>query len=66
MKTGSLSLVLLAASVLSANAQKFVTFKEAADPVPVSQRSQVAWNTVGKVQAQWVSAEPLLVSLAFV
>lgn len=59
MKTRFLSLVLLAASVFSANAQKFVTFKEAADPVPVSQRSQAAWNTVGKVQAQWVSADSL-------
>lgn len=59
MKTIILSSVLLVASVFSADAQKFVTYKEAADPVPLSQRSQAAWDAAGKAQAQWVSADSL-------
>ena len=59
MKTRILSVVLFAASAICANAQKFVTYKEAVDPVPVSERSVAAWTTVGKLQAQWVSADSL-------
>ena len=59
MKTRLLSVIFFAASAICANAQKFVTYKEAADPVPVSARSVAAWQTVGKLQAQWVSADSL-------
>ena len=59
MKTKVLSLALLLASAVYANAQKFVTYKEAADPVPVSERSVALWGNVGKLKAQWVSADSL-------
>ena len=59
MKARLLSVIFFAASAICANAQKFVTYKEAADPVPVSARSVAAWQTVGKLQAQWVSADSL-------
>lgn len=39
--------------------QQFHTYKEAKDPVPMSERSIEAWKTVGKLQAQWVSADSL-------
>lgn len=58
MKFRLLSIVLLAAA-FNANAQKFITYKEAADPVPVSEASAKAWTTVGKLQAQWVSPDSL-------
>ena len=48
--------ILLAAMV---NAQEFVTYKEAKDPVKVSERSKVAWKEVKKMEAQWVSADSL-------
>ena len=41
------------AYALCADAQGFVTYKEAKDPVPVSQESLAAWKTAGKLQAQW-------------
>ncbi|MBQ3613170.1 MAG: DUF4091 domain-containing protein [Bacteroidales bacterium] len=47
------------AYALCADAQGFVTYKEAKDPVPVSQESLAAWKTAGKLQAQWVSADSL-------
>ena len=46
--------ILLAAMV---NAQEFVTYKEAKDPVKVSERSKVAWKEAKKIEAQWVSAD---------
>ncbi|MBO5698864.1 MAG: DUF4091 domain-containing protein [Bacteroidaceae bacterium] len=52
--------VLLAAYatfLYSANAQN--TYTEAADPIPVSERSAEAWKSVKKLQAQWVSADSL-------
>ena len=48
--------ILLAAMV---NAQEFVTYKEAKDPVKVSERSKVAWKEAKKMEAQWVSADSL-------
>ena len=48
--------ILLAAMV---NAQEFVTYKEAKDPVKVSERSKVAWKEAKKIEAQWVSADSL-------
>lgn len=59
MKRYILSAAFLVSAVVCANAQKFVTYKEAADPVPVSERSLAAWETVGKLKAQWVSADSL-------
>ena len=41
------------------NAQEFVTYKEAKDPVKVSERSKVAWKEAKKMEAQWVSADSL-------
>ena len=41
------------------NAQEFVTYKEAKDPVKVSERSKVAWKEAKKIEAQWVSADSL-------
>lgn len=58
MKT-VLIMIVLFAHALCANAQEFSTYKEAKDPVPVSQESLAAWKTVGKLQAQWVSADSL-------
>ncbi len=57
MKSLVFTVLLLAA--FNARAQKFVTYREAADPVPVSQASVKAWTTVGRLQAQWVSADSL-------
>lgn len=48
--------ILLAAMV---NAQEFVTYKEAKDPVKVSERSKIAWKEAKKMEAQWVSADSL-------
>ena len=48
--------MLLAAMV---NAQEFVTYKEAKDPVKVSERSKAAWKEAKKMEAQWVSADSL-------
>ena len=59
MKIKVLSIACLLASAVYANAQKFVTYKEAADPVPVSERSVAEWGNVGKLKAQWVSADSL-------
>ena len=41
------------------NAQEFVTYKEAKDPVKVSERSKIAWKEAKKMEAQWVSADSL-------
>ena len=41
------------------NAQEFVTYKEAKDPVKVSERSKAAWKEAKKMEAQWVSADSL-------
>lgn len=43
----------------SNDAEQFVTFEEADDPVAVSERSQAAWNQVGKLEAVWASADSL-------
>ena len=59
MKRYILSAIVLVSVAFYANAQKVVTYKEAADPVPVSERSIAAWETVGKLKAQWVSADSL-------
>lgn len=45
--------------ISNSHAQKFVTYREAKDPVTVSQRSQKEWQTVGKLEAQWVSVDSL-------
>ena len=37
----------------------FVTYKEADDPVAVSERSLAAWPQVGKLEAVWASADSL-------
>ena len=50
---------LLSINCLGSQAQQFQTYKEAKDPVPMSERSIEAWKTVGKLQAQWVSADSL-------
>ena len=59
MRRYILSVIVLTGVAFYANAQKVVTYKEAADPVPVSERSIAAWETVGKLKAQWVSADSL-------
>lgn len=41
------------------SAQQFKTYQEAKDPVSVSARSTKAWKSVGKLKAQWVSADSL-------
>ena len=50
---------MLLASAAMANAQEFVTYKEAKDPVKVSERSKAAWKEARKMEAQWVSADSL-------
>ena len=40
-------------------AQEFVTYKEAKDPIKVSDRSKALWKQAGKLNAQWVSADSL-------
>ena len=50
---------MLLASAAMVNAQEFVTYKEAKDPVKVSERSKAAWQTTKKMEAQWVSADSL-------
>ena len=52
-------LMLSVVSAFAADAQKYLTHKEAADPVPVSERSAREWASAGKLQAQWVSADSL-------
>jgi hypothetical protein len=49
----------LALAAACTSTQEFVTYEEAQDPVAVSQRSIEAWNEVGKLEAQWVSADSL-------
>lgn len=58
MKSRLLMFVLLSFAICT-NAQQFTTHKEAKDPVPVSARSAKAWSNVGKLSAQWVSADSL-------
>lgn len=48
-----------AAAIGYATAQEFVTYKEAKDPIKVSERSKAAWKEAGKLNAQWVSADSL-------
>ena len=50
---------MLLASAAMVNAQQFVTYKEAKDPVKVSERSKAAWKEAKKMEAQWVSADSL-------
>ena len=50
---------MLLASAAMVNAQEFVTYKEAKDPVKVSERSKAAWKEAKKMEAQWVSADSL-------
>ena len=50
---------MLLASASMVNAQEFVTYKEAKDPVKVSERSKAAWKEAKKMEAQWVSADSL-------
>lgn len=59
MKSFLLTAALFVSAAFCVQAQKFVTYKEAKDPVPVSERSVAAWKEVGKLQAQWVSADSL-------
>ena len=54
-----MAIVAMACVALPSEAQKFNTYTEAKDPVPVSRRSQEAWQTIGRLQAQWVSADSL-------
>ena len=51
--------LLVACVATPAIAQRVVTYQEAKDPVPMSQRSIEAWKQVGKLKAQWVSADSL-------
>ncbi len=56
------SIVFAFASVsafVSCGTDAFVTYKEAEDPVAVSERSQAAWSEVGKLEAVWASADSL-------
>ncbi len=50
---------MLLASAAMVNAQQLVTYKEAKDPVKVSERSKAAWKEAKKMEAQWVSADSL-------
>ena len=59
MKARYLSVLLFAMASCTANVQKVETYREADDPVPVSERSAQAWPSEGKLQAQWVSADSL-------
>lgn len=54
-----MAILAMACVALPSEAQKFNTYTEAKDPVPVSKRSQEAWQTIGRLQAQWVSADSL-------
>ena len=49
---------MMAVSCVSGSDQ-FVTYTEADDPMPVSERSMAAWNHVGKLEAIWASADSL-------
>lgn len=55
----SLLTVALTVAALDVSARKFITYKEADDPVAVSARSVAAWNEAGRLEAQWVSADSL-------
>lgn len=50
---------LLALASACTEAPQFITYTEAKDPVPVSERSIAAWKEVGALEAQWVSADSL-------
>lgn len=50
---------LLALASACTEAPQFITYTEANDPVPVSERSVAAWKEVGALRAQWVSADSL-------
>ena len=51
---------LAAASCIgSVSAQVNESYREAEDPSPVSDRSKLAWSLVGKLNAQWASADSL-------
>lgn len=55
----SIFFALCMGAMTSAQAQKFNTYQEAKDPVPVSAQSVEAWKQVGKLSAQWVSTDSL-------
>ena len=48
----------MAVSCVSESDQ-FVTYTEADDPMPVSERSMAAWKHVGKLEATWASSDSL-------
>ena len=55
-------LILTLASVsalVACRTDAFVTYKEADDPVAVSDRSKAAWVNIGKLEAVWASADSL-------
>lgn len=56
-KTAILLISLFLGSLVCA--QEFVTYKEAKDPIKVSDRSKTLWKQAGKLNAQWVSADSL-------
>ena len=49
---------MMAVSCMS-EANQFVTYTEADDPMPVSERSMAAWKSVGQLEATWASADSL-------
>lgn len=51
--------LLVACVAVPVAAQRELTYQEAKDPVPMTQRSVEAWKQVGKIEAQWVSADSL-------
>ena len=60
MKKNKSSIVALLALISSCTeAPQFITYTEANDPVPVSERSIAAWKEAGALEAQWVSADSL-------
>ena len=61
MKNRFMFLCLVSVMAIScvSESDKFVTYTEADDPMPVSERSLAAWNSVGKLEAGWASADSL-------
>ena len=59
MKRIFISLVAIMAVSCMSESSKFVTFTEADDPTPVSEASQSAWKSVGRLEATWASADSL-------